>query len=303
METLILIFLRHRITRNATNIYIFAMALADFLVIISFLPNMYMIFTLEFWPWDGNVYAMIETIKAVSTGVSVFSMTAFAVEQYRAIVRPVDQQMSSKPLAIKMILAISVISIAFAIPTILYSHCEKLYMPGIDDSLSICMTFPSREYGKVMITFDFVTYYLSPIIVIGILYFMMARHLSLSARCSSNEQVQDQPTEILAKKQFASTVSAFLIIFTICSFPIRIFTLWYFYNPNWAENYNEYWHLFNFIGFCLFLFNFCLKSVVLCSTSNSYRKYFNYYLVCRFHKTLDEFTLIPDTNSTETGVL
>ncbi|KAG8337332.1 hypothetical protein J6590_026297 [Homalodisca vitripennis] len=196
----------------------------------------------------------------------------------------------------RMTLVIWVISIVFAIPAMLFSDCEEMYIQETNQTLSICSTFPSEEHGRFMVTFQFLTYYLLPIVGIGFLYFLMARQLSLSSRCPYKEQVQDQPTHILAKKQFASIVSAFLIIFVVCSFPIQIFTLWYLYNPNLTEDFTNFWHFLSIIGFYLFIINFCLKSVVLYFTSKSYQKYFNYYLVRCSHKTLDEFILIPDTN-------
>lgn len=68
--------------------YIFSLALADLLVIITCVPFTSIIYTLDSWPWGVSLCKMNETAKDISIGVSVFTLTALSAERYCAIVNP-----------------------------------------------------------------------------------------------------------------------------------------------------------------------------------------------------------------------
>lgn len=68
--------------------YIFSLALADLLVIITCVPFTSILYTVESWPWGVVVCKVSETAKDISIGVSVFTLTALSAERYCAIVNP-----------------------------------------------------------------------------------------------------------------------------------------------------------------------------------------------------------------------
>ncbi|KAG8337331.1 hypothetical protein J6590_026296 [Homalodisca vitripennis] len=295
--TLILIFLRHKNLRNIINIYIFSLVLGDLLLIVSWGPFISTIFIFESWPWGEYIYKMCETIKVVSTGVSVFTLIAFSVEQYYAIVHP-KKQISTKHIVIRTALAVWVISIALAIPAAVFSHCEEHFLLRKSYSISICIPFPSMEVGRIIVTFQFFIYYIIPIIVIGLFFFLIAKHLMLSTRCLSEEQGQGQSTQMLDRKKSAVIALALVIIFIICFFPMRFVMMWTYYNPYWMDDYNVFWHFFRIIGFFLEYLNSCLKPIVLYFTFKPYRKYLNYYVACCSRGILGDSTCTPTTSST-----
>ncbi|XP_054285915.1 neuropeptide CCHamide-2 receptor-like [Macrosteles quadrilineatus] len=294
---LIVVFLRHRNMRNVPNIYIFSLALGDLLVIVTCVPFISIIYTFESWPWGERICVISETTKDVSTGVSVFTLTALSVERYCAIVKPMSRHMSTKPLAIITCTAIWGVSFAFAIPAMVFTHCAMIFIKENKSWITVCTPFPSPEHGKVMVTVQFLIYYLIPIIVIGFFYSLMAHHLVLSMRCLPGECGQGQSTQILARKKVAIMVLAFVIIFIICFFPTRFFLMWVYYNPNWKDDYNMFWHVFRIFGFCLAFLNSCVNPIALYFISKAFRKYFNYYLVCCSHSRLDESAFAPTNSS------
>ncbi|XP_046662685.1 neuropeptide CCHamide-2 receptor-like [Homalodisca vitripennis] len=288
--TVILIFLRHRNMRSIPNIYIFSLALGDLLAIISCIPFILHAYTYVSWPWGEFIYKICETCKELSIGVSVFTLTALSVERYYAIVHPMNQKMSTKRFAIRMALAIWVISIALAIPAGVFSKCEQFFIT-VEDPLYICFPFPSREHAKFVITLRLLIYYLIPIVMIGFYYSLMARHLVLSTGRFPQQHGQGQLTQMLTRKKVAVMALAFVIIFMICFFPMRISMLWFFYNPDWAVDYSVFWYYFHIIGFHMGYFYFCVNPIALYFTK-SYRKYFNYYLFRCSYGTLDKSDLI-----------
>lgn len=65
-----------------------SLALADLLVILTCVPFTSIIYTVESWPWGESICKISETIKDISIGVSVFTLTALAADRFFAIVEP-----------------------------------------------------------------------------------------------------------------------------------------------------------------------------------------------------------------------
>lgn len=82
------------ITLNSS--YIFSLALADLLVIITCVPFTSILYTLESWPWGVVMCKVSETSKDISIGVSVFTLTALSAERYCAIVNPLRRLQVSR---------------------------------------------------------------------------------------------------------------------------------------------------------------------------------------------------------------
>lgn len=72
------------------------MALADLLVIITCVPFTSIVYTVEYWPWGVALCKLSETVKDISIGVSVFTLTALSAERYCAIVNPLRRLQVSR---------------------------------------------------------------------------------------------------------------------------------------------------------------------------------------------------------------
>ncbi|KAJ6646054.1 Neuropeptide CCHamide-1 receptor [Pseudolycoriella hygida] len=68
--------------------YILSLALADLLVIITTVPFVSIVYTLDSWPWGESMCMVSEFVKDVSIGVSVFTLTALSSDRFFAIVDP-----------------------------------------------------------------------------------------------------------------------------------------------------------------------------------------------------------------------
>lgn len=68
--------------------YILSLALADLLLIVTSVPFVSLVYTLESWPWGSTICTMSEFVKDVSIGVSVFTLTALSSDRFFAIVDP-----------------------------------------------------------------------------------------------------------------------------------------------------------------------------------------------------------------------
>ncbi|XP_014215840.1 neuropeptide CCHamide-2 receptor-like [Copidosoma floridanum] len=284
---LVLTLLRHSNMRSIPNTYILSLALGDLLVIVTCVPFTSILYTIESWPWGLAVCKLSEWAKDISIGVSVFTLTALAAERYYAIVNPIRRHvagLSTKPLTLLTVTLIWLLATGLAMPAVLYSHLPTMPLKN-NETICVCSPFPKefgRSYEKGMVLFKFLMYYAIPLCIISGFYLGMARHLELSTRNMPGEQqaAPHQCEQIKARKKVGKMVICFVIIFFICFLPYHVFMLWFHFYPLSNDNYNDYWHAFRIVGFCLSFLNSCVNPIALYFVSGTFRKRFNEYLCC-----------------------
>lgn len=279
--TLILIFVRHRVMRNVPNTYILCLALGDLLVIVTTVPFISTIYTIESWPWGGPICKLSEASKDISIGVSVFTLTMLSAERYCAIVNPIRRHISTKALTLIIIMVIWLVSVLLAIPAVVFTSVEEGYIVNSNETVLYCTPFPkylSKGYSQGVVIFRFLVYYVIPLCVIAGFYSLMARHLVLSTYNLPGEQGQQQSSQIQARKKVAKMILTIVIIFVICFLPSHVFSLWFHFSPNAYNDFDDFWNVFRIVGFCLSFINSCVNPIALYFISKAFRRYFNHYL-------------------------
>ncbi|XP_016844695.1 neuropeptide CCHamide-2 receptor [Nasonia vitripennis] len=284
---LVLTLLRHANMRNIPNTYVLSLALGDLLVIVTCVPFTSILYTIESWPWGLAVCKLSECAKDISIGVSVFTLTALSAERYYAIVNPIRRHvagLSAKPLTILTVTLIWLLASILALPAALFSHIPTEPLKG-NHSITICSPFPKEfgeSYEKGMVLFKFLAYYAIPLCIISGFYLGMARHLELSTRNMPGDHpgAPHHCEQIRARKKVGKMVIAFVIIFFVCFLPYHVFMLWFHFYPASREVFDEFWHAFRIIGFCLSFINSCVNPIALYFVSGTFRKRFNEYLCC-----------------------
>lgn len=79
--TLVMIFIRERSMRNITNTYLLSLAIGDLLLILTCIPFTSTLYTIEYWPYGEGICKLSESVKDISIGVSVFTLTALSAER------------------------------------------------------------------------------------------------------------------------------------------------------------------------------------------------------------------------------
>jgi len=204
--SLILIFARHKRMRNVPNTYIFSLALGDLILIVTCVPFTSTLYTFESWPYGAFICKLSETVKDLSVGVSVFTLTALSAERYCAIVNPMRRHaggiLGSKTVTLCTAVGIWIVSLIFATPSAIFSRLREHVLLNNHSVIVYCYPFPGDigdTLDKLLIIFKFLTYYAIPLCVITIFYVLMAVHLEKSARNMPGEAAHS--TQVQARKK------------------------------------------------------------------------------------------------------
>lgn len=68
--------------------HILSLSIADLMLILTAVPFVSVVYTLESWPWGNRMCVVSEFMKDFSTGVSVFTLVAMSLDRFVAIVNP-----------------------------------------------------------------------------------------------------------------------------------------------------------------------------------------------------------------------
>ncbi|XP_066153092.1 neuropeptide CCHamide-1 receptor [Euwallacea fornicatus] len=288
--TLVVIFLRHRTMRNVPNTYIFSLALADLLVIISSVPFTSIVYTLESWPWGASICKISETAKDISIGVSVFTLTALSADRFFAIVDPLKKFHTSSGgkkatrITVATAVGIWILAIICSLPALIGSHIRQFGDDQGSKMFEVCYPFPqdwlNGSYPKVMVMLKFLVLYVIPLVIIFGFYLSMSISLIMSTRNVPGE-LQGMHRQIKARKKVAITVLTFVAVFAVCFLPLHAFMIFFYFDENANEHYTPFWHYLRIVGFCLCYLNSCANPVALYFVSGAFRKHFNRYLLCK----------------------
>ncbi|KAK1122323.1 hypothetical protein K0M31_009545 [Melipona bicolor] len=283
---LALTILRHSNMRNVPNIYVFSLALGDLLVIMTCVPFTFTLYVLDSWPFGPLLCKFSECVKDVSVGVSVFTLTALSADRFFAIVDPMRKLHATgtgrRATRFTVIVAamIWLLAIMCAIPGS-FSYI-KVFKVNSNVSFNVCYPYPAEfgpNYPRMILVCRFFIFYAVPLSIIAFFYILMARHLMHSTRNIPGE-MQCQVKQVKARKKVAKMVMAFVIVFAVCFFPQHVFMLWFYIHPTADKDYNAFWHYFRILSFCLAFTNSCINPIALYCVSNTFRRYFDRYLLC-----------------------
>lgn len=284
--TLIFTVAINKVMRNVPNILIVSLSLGDFLLILVSVPLNSTLYTFTSWPYGLVLCKFSFFVQTWSLGITVFTLTALSVDRYLAIVDPMSKHKDNthaKTLAASV--GIWIFSLVLAVPdaflasetTIRFNNTRKKGCSGVNEDLDLSI-------HRIYYMTRFVVFFAVPLVIIACVYIFMARILIRSGEqmpCEGKGGGINQQRQIAARKKVARIVLSFVLIFVVCWLPRHIYLLWYYFDE---EGFNEFWHVFKIMGFCLTFINSCVNPFALYFLSSQFRKYYNRYLFCCFKK-------------------
>ncbi|XP_054156876.1 QRFP-like peptide receptor [Oppia nitens] len=206
--------------RTPTNLFIANLALSDILIGALVIPFQFQTNLLKRWVLPYFMCYTCPTIQVITVCNSVFTLTALALERYRAVMYPLLAHVSKFNAKIE-ILVIWVLAIGLSVPTIIALKVHLVWDELTDDkTMPFCQNtgLTNTLYGTYNSALVFIQYFI-PLCIITYTYVRMAVKLSvedmetdLSVRVINKNSVRKKRKEKF-NQQFRQQ---FKIVYYLC---------------------------------------------------------------------------------------
>jgi hypothetical protein len=247
--------------RTVSYAYILNLAVGDLLSLMMNLPLYQAIVLSQNWVLAQFLCKMAVFLRPLSIGVCGFSITVLSVQRYYATLGSL--RLSTRLTAFKIILAVWIIAICCALPSVFSVHVDHNMM----------CTSDNIEYCRMIDLVHLLTFCVIPLCVIAAMYVMTARQLMITAR---RMQKEAKACKTLAKVVLGLTVVFFVSFVTY--HVLWSVILWEIIPFDFEMTYVL------FISSCLLVFNSCFNPVAPYCTSVTFRKQIQHYLLGCFRR-------------------
>ncbi|XP_043911885.1 prolactin-releasing peptide receptor [Protopterus annectens] len=219
---LVYVIMRIKKMHNVTNFLIGNLACSDLMMCTTCIPlTLAYVFEPRGWVFGSTMCYFILFIQPVTVYVSVFTLTAIAVDRYTVIVHPLRRRISLK-LSAYLILFIWIISSCLAFPAMAHTYYIELKQQGV----AICEEFWEKQESErqaYAFCLLLITYFL-PLFMILASYVRISVKLKNRVMPGSVTQTQADWDEARRKRTFCLLVIV-VIVFGICWLPLHVFNI------------------------------------------------------------------------------
>ncbi|XP_070188778.1 neuromedin-U receptor 1-like [Littorina saxatilis] len=244
-----IVIVRNHCMQTTTNYYLFSLAVSDLLLLFFGLPpELFSIWMAYPWRFGEAFCYLRPTILELTSYASVLTITAFTVERYIAVCRPLlSHTIAVLSRAVKIIVAIWIVSLLAALPYAAHTrlfHAVTWPPTGQPVADSLVCSIPEKWLeGRMTYMFQISTFlfFLAPVTLIICLYILIgvAVRRSPLSRGSSDEHghhthvktghLPQQPRRVVIRMLVAVTVA-----FIICWAPFHTQRLMVLYVHRWT---------------------------------------------------------------------
>ncbi|XP_059482708.1 neuropeptides capa receptor-like isoform X2 [Neocloeon triangulifer] len=212
--------------RTATNFYLFSLATADIIILLSGIPlELYEYWNNMLWGLGEAACKMRMYVLEIASYVSVLTIVAFSMERYLAICHPLHAYaMSGLRRASRIVAAIWLVSIACAIPFYIITRIFDYYVQRPEsaiEKLSTCqMEFVKLGSFPVFET-SCVVFFVIPLSILLIMY------TQIGLVVSRRKNIGESQNNASSQKPVIMMLSAVVVSFFVCWAPFhaqRIFS-------------------------------------------------------------------------------
>ncbi|CAL8086046.1 unnamed protein product [Orchesella dallaii] len=261
--------------RTVTNMFIANLALADIIIGLFAIPFQFQAALLQRWNLPDFMCAFCPFVQVLSVNVSVFTLSAIALDRYKAVLFPLSARVSKRK-ATWAILSIWSLGIGLALPTELDYKVIQIMDKGSPKpfctNLGLSPTF--RTYYTLGIV---VVQYFFPLIIITGAYAHMATKLWGTTAPGNKEELRDAVV-LRNKKKVIKMLALVVLLFALCWLPLQT----YYFLQTLIPSINAYQYI-NIIWFCfhwLAMSNSCYNPFIYAIYNDKFQREFRTRLWC-----------------------
>ncbi|XP_078395886.1 thyrotropin-releasing hormone receptor-like [Cetorhinus maximus] len=277
--------------RTPTNCYLVSLAIADLVVLMAAgLPNITNTIYRS-WIYGYMGCLSITYLQYVGINVSSCSITAFTIERYIAICHPMKAQfICTKSRAKKIILLVWAFTCLYCVMWFFLLDIKQTIYK--DMTVVACDYKVSRKFYLPIYFLDFFMFYVAPLVLATVLYWMISRILFLNPMptdpTDNSKEKQDRSTDhqqagdtltsnttATSRKQVTKMLVVVVILFALLWMPYRTLVV---INSFLSRPFTDPWILL-FCRVCIYL-NSAVNPVIYNLMSQKFRAAFRKLYKC-----------------------
>ncbi|XP_019370789.1 PREDICTED: urotensin-2 receptor-like [Gavialis gangeticus] len=248
---------------GSLGVYVINLALAD-LLYLSTIPFVVCTYFAHDWFFGDVGCRLLLSLDLLTMHASIFMLTAMSLERYWAVTRPLRARWAANSYRRLTSLALWLLSLLLTVP--------MMVMIQLRDSSShkkrICFPTWTPEAFRIYLTVLFTTSILAPGLILGFVYFHLAR-----AYWTSVVETQPRATGRASKQKLFSRIFSIIAAYWSCFVPFWAWQLAKLYGAEGLGISPTAQAYLNFGVTCLTYGNSCINPFLYTLLTRNYREY------------------------------
>ncbi|ODM94198.1 Thyrotropin-releasing hormone receptor [Orchesella cincta] len=271
---------------SPTNCYLVSLAVADCIVLIAAVPQEVVSYYLVGGTWIWGDLGCIHLVFFQNLGInaSSLSVTAFTVERYIAISKPLHARtISTVRHALKTIISLWTFAVVYCCPWFFLAKTVPIHYHSFPE-LKLCVHKLSRDQYLGYYFTDLVLFYIVPVILCAVLHFIMAYTLVIQPTAGSEIYIHAGNTQTL-EPQFKSRISGRIKVVKMLALVSSLFAILWLpyrgllvYNSLAKVKYMDLWYLMAAKS-CVYL-NSAINPILYNAMSVKFRRAYRVAFLC-----------------------
>jgi len=289
----ILVLISYKSMRTSTNLFLLNLSIADLLVLIICCPNamveMYM--RRDIWVMGEAMCKLVPFIELTVSHTSVLTILAITVERYYAVCLPLHAgRIWTKGKAGLVCLVSWLLSVILTSPLLAIANYKA------DPETPTCTTDVDPTWTKVYFLSIISLFFWLPLAVLVMLYAVIARNLTMSARvtkhagsthsahCVGGKVIPGTEPAAVTKgrRQIVRMLGTVVIFFFACLLPFKVLTIWVVISPYEIHEHINMELFYNLLYFSrlMFYINSAINPILYNTMSSRFRERFRRFFGC-----------------------
>ncbi|XP_076618082.1 RYamide receptor [Colletes latitarsis] len=237
--------------QSVTNIFIGNLALADVVIALFVIPFQFQAALLQRWNLPYFMCPFCTFVQTLSVNVSIFTLTAIAIDRHRAILKPLRAK-PSKLTAKKIIVGIWVLAASLAVPTAI-AHRVTMIRNNQSDVGELKPYCRDINISKPLMTLYtgtlIVLQYLIPLSIISYVYARVVLKL-WGNKAPGNAEDSRDANLLRNKMRVIKMLIIIVTLFAICWLPQQMYSIFQYLFPKITqyENIHYIWFFLHWLA-------------------------------------------------------